>query len=58
MREMRKLVRGFVDEEVIPLEQGLRRDGFVAMLPRLLAARERAKQTGLFAAHVPEEFVM
>jgi alkylation response protein AidB-like acyl-CoA dehydrogenase len=53
---MRQLVRRFVDDEVVPLEGALRREGFRALLPKLQAVRERAKQTGLFAAHVPEAY--
>ncbi len=53
---MRALVREFVKNEVMPLEPALRREGFRASLPRLAAVRERARQTGLFAAHVPEAY--
>lgn len=53
---LRDLVREHLKKEVYPLEAGLRRNGFVAMLPQLQKARERARQTGLFAAHVPEEY--
>jgi alkylation response protein AidB-like acyl-CoA dehydrogenase len=53
---MRGMVREFVKKELMPLEAGLARDGFQAMLPKLSAARERARQTGLFAAHVPAEY--
>jgi alkylation response protein AidB-like acyl-CoA dehydrogenase len=51
---IRQSVREFMTREVYPLEPALRRDGFVAALPALRAARERARQTGLWAAHVPE----
>lgn len=53
---MRALVREFMEKEVLPLEPALRKDGFVALLPRLREAREKARQTGLFAAHVPEAY--
>jgi alkylation response protein AidB-like acyl-CoA dehydrogenase len=45
-----------MQKEVYPLEQLLRGQGFVAMLPTLKKTRERAQQTGLWAAHVPEEY--
>ncbi len=54
--EIRALIRDFVEREAIPLEQPLARDGFVALLPVLREKREKARQTGLWAAHVPERF--
>jgi alkylation response protein AidB-like acyl-CoA dehydrogenase len=51
---LRDVVRDFVKRELVPLEPALAREGFQALLPRLQAVRERAKQTGLFAAHIPE----
>ncbi len=56
VKEIRSLVREFMQKEVYPLEQLLRGQGFVAMLPTLKKTRERAQQTGLWAAHVPEEY--
>jgi acyl-CoA dehydrogenase len=56
VKEIRSLVREFMQKEVYPLEQLLRGQGFVAMLPTLTKTRERAQQTGLWAAHVPEEY--
>jgi acyl-CoA dehydrogenase len=56
VREIRGLVREFMQKEVYPLEPLLRGMGFVAMLPTLKKVRERARQTGLWAAHVPEEY--
>ncbi len=52
----RKIVREFMKEEVLPLEPALRRSGFVAILPALKATRARAKETGLWAAHLPAEW--
>jgi acyl-CoA dehydrogenase len=49
------LVREFLAREVYPLEPLLRREGFAAMLPRLRKLREKARQTGLFAAFMPQE---
>jgi len=48
-------VRRFVKKEVLPIEPELRRKGFAAMLPVLQEKRQRARETGLWAAHVPEE---
>jgi alkylation response protein AidB-like acyl-CoA dehydrogenase len=52
---IRSLIRDFLDREVHPLEQTLLADGFVALLPDLKLRRERARETGLWAAHIPEE---
>lgn len=52
---IRRIVREFTEAELLPLENALRRDGFAALLPRLNEVRARARQTGLWAAHVPEE---
>ena len=54
IKEIRGLVREFMKKEVYPIELPLRGQGFVALLPTLKKVRERAKQTGLWAAHVPE----
>ena len=56
IKEIRGLVREFMKKEVYPIEPPLRGQGFVALLPTLKKVRERAKQTGLWAAHVPEEY--
>jgi alkylation response protein AidB-like acyl-CoA dehydrogenase len=50
-----KLIREFMDKEIYPLEGALLHQGFTALLPELEKRRERARQTGLWAAHVPEE---
>ncbi len=51
---IRATLREFMKREVYPLEPALWHDGFVALLPRLRAARDRARQTGLWAAFLPE----
>jgi alkylation response protein AidB-like acyl-CoA dehydrogenase len=51
-----KLIRDFMDREIYPLEGALLHQGFKALLPELEKRRERARQTGLWAAHVPEEY--
>ncbi|MEX1309795.1 MAG: acyl-CoA dehydrogenase family protein [Candidatus Sulfomarinibacteraceae bacterium] len=49
------LARDFIARELQPLESALLADGFEAILPELERCRDRARQTGLWAAHVPEE---
>ncbi|MCK6550130.1 acyl-CoA dehydrogenase family protein [Myxococcota bacterium] len=53
---VRETIREFVKRELHPLEQRLLREGFVPLVPVLKEKRGLAKQTGLFAAHVPEAF--
>ena len=53
---LRSLAREFVAAQLDPLEQELLHDGFPALAPKLEAARAKARQTGLWAAHVPESF--
>jgi acyl-CoA dehydrogenase len=52
---IRTSVRDFMDKEVYPFEPLLRRQGFEQSLPALKDKRERAKQTGLFAPHIPKQ---
>jgi alkylation response protein AidB-like acyl-CoA dehydrogenase len=54
VKVIRESVRAFLQQEVYPLEPELARRGFVELLPVLQEKRRRAKQTGLFAAHIPE----
>ncbi len=56
VRGFQGLVREFMRKEVLPLEPKLRREGFAAILPQLRRVREQAKETGLFAAHMPPEY--
>src|SRR5512132_883311 len=56
VRGFRQTVREFMKKEVYPLEQKLRNDGFKALLPTLKEKRARAKETGLWAAHIPGEW--
>lgn len=51
---VRELLREFMKNEVYPLEGGLRHKRFAELLPELGAARDKARQTGLWAAHLPE----
>src|SRR5512133_946318 len=54
VKTIRGVVRAFLEKEVLPLEPALRREGFTALKPRLERARQRARDTGLWAAFVPE----
>ena len=56
VKAVRGILREFMEKEVYPLEPRLRREGFKALVPVLKEKRERARQTGLWAAHVPEKF--
>ena len=56
VKAIRGIVREFMRAEVLPLEPALLHEGFVALLPVLREKREKARQTGLFAAHIPEEY--
>lgn len=50
-----KLARSFVDDEVIPLEASFLEGGFDAVEPRLDELRQKVKEIGLWAPHLPEE---
>ena len=52
---IKQSVAAFVQRELIPLEPQLGAQGFKALLPTLQEARARARETGLFAAFVPQE---
>ncbi len=52
---IRRTAREFVEKELVPLERRLLREGFPALAPALDEKRARAKETGLWAAHVPQE---
>ncbi len=52
--ELCALARAFIAQEVLPHEHFLINMGFEAMSGQLDATRELAKQTGLFAPHMPE----
>ncbi|MCC7111009.1 MAG: acyl-CoA dehydrogenase family protein [Deltaproteobacteria bacterium] len=55
VQSTRRVVRDFLEREVLPLEPMVRKEGFVASLPRLTRVRERARETGLFAAFMAKE---
>ena len=54
VKSIRGIIREFMQKEVYPLEPRLRRQPFAELLPELREKRERARQTGLWAAHIPE----
>ncbi len=56
IRSLRALVREFVRREVLPLESRFLHGGFAEMGADLARAREKAKETGLFAAHMPPKW--
>jgi alkylation response protein AidB-like acyl-CoA dehydrogenase len=56
VRSFRSLIREFMKKEIYPLEPAWRTKGFAAVLPELKAKRAKAKETGLWAAHVPVEW--
>ena len=56
VRTVRGIVREFMEKEVYPFEPALRHQGFKELLPTLKEKREKARQTGLWAAHLPDEY--
>lgn len=48
-------IRGFMRDEVYPLESRLLREGFGALLPTLREKRQLVKERGLWAPHLPPE---
>jgi acyl-CoA dehydrogenase len=54
VRDVLTIVREFMKSEVYPLELSLRSRPFRELLPVLAEKRAKAKQTGLFAPHLPE----
>lgn len=56
VQRFRGVIREFMKKEVYPLEQTYRSKGFAAVLPELRTKRSRAKETGLWAAHLPAQW--
>src|SRR5689334_25443296 len=50
-----KKVREFVAAEVMPLEAAVAKRGFRASLPDLGRLRQRVKELGMFAPHLPRD---
>ena len=46
----------FVEREIIPLEPEVAERGFKSVLPRLKAARQKVKDTGLWCTQIPKEY--
>jgi len=49
-----EMVRRFMKNEVYPLEPAFRYKSFRELLPELEAVRDKVRQMGLFAPHIPE----
>ena len=56
VQTMIEMVRSFMKKEVYPLEPAFKHEGFKAVLPKLAEVREKVKQMGLFAPHMPAEY--
>ncbi|MBI5478830.1 MAG: acyl-CoA dehydrogenase family protein [Deltaproteobacteria bacterium] len=54
VRNIRQIVRDFMQREIYPLELALRSRPFRELVPVLAEKRAKAQQTGLFAPHIPE----
>ncbi|MFH2004993.1 MAG: acyl-CoA dehydrogenase family protein [bacterium] len=50
-----EMVRPFLEREVFPLERAFQHKSFGEMLPELGRVRDKVRQLGLFAPHIPEE---
>jgi len=48
-------IRVFIRDEVMPLESTLLKQGFGTLLPTLAEKRQRVKELGLWAPHLPVE---
>ena len=56
IRDLVAAVRRFVDEEVIPVERLVLERGFGAAGPEIARLRERVREMGLLAPHMPREW--
>ncbi|MFL6235466.1 MAG: acyl-CoA dehydrogenase family protein, partial [Thermoanaerobaculia bacterium] len=56
IRDLVATVRRFVDEEVIPVERRVLERGFGAAGPEIARLRERVREMGLLAPHMPREW--
>jgi acyl-CoA dehydrogenase len=50
-----QMVRKFMDDEIHPLEPRLRHGSFAELVPQLEEKRQKVRQMGLWAPHIPEE---
>jgi alkylation response protein AidB-like acyl-CoA dehydrogenase len=56
LQSMIRSIRDFMDKEVYPIEHEFMQKGFVEMLPVLRQKREKVKEMGLWAPHIPESY--
>lgn len=56
VRDLVATVRRFVDEEVIPVERRVLEGGFGAAGPEIARLRERVREMGLLAPHMPRDW--
>src|SRR5436305_11508628 len=56
IRDLVAAVRRFVDEEVIPVERRVLERGFGAAGPEIARLRERVREMGRLAPHMPREW--
>jgi alkylation response protein AidB-like acyl-CoA dehydrogenase len=55
-QDLVKTITAFVDSDLIPLEHEFLTQTIKATLPKLAEKREKVKQFGLWAPHLPEEY--
>ena len=56
MQDILAKIQQFMEQEVYPLEPALATRGFKALLPELMATREKVKQLGLWCPQIPKEY--
>ncbi len=56
MEELRDRIRRFIHDEVFPLERQFLNSRFREILPLLTAKRQRVRELGLWAPHLPKEY--
>jgi acyl-CoA dehydrogenase len=56
MQSVIRVLRDFMHKEVIPMERDFLGAPFSDMLPVLEKSREKARETGLWAPHIPKEY--
>jgi acyl-CoA dehydrogenase len=56
MQSVIRVLRDFMQKEVIPMERDFLGAPFSDMLPVLEKSREKARETGLWAPHIPKEY--
>lgn len=56
LKELRKSVREFVDDRIIPVENNIIQEDREGRYDTLLALQKQAREAGLWVPHLPEEF--